>query len=265
MDILVAYQVRKITKFGFKLEMWPPHLARNLSWWYDGLQLVDSQKPPVRLFDVTLPGCVVIHPFLSLILSKELVCKFQPILRVIFTQVKSIMEGGYFYSAQQLVVTMTTGLVKRNKASLCYCKHKREPLKSKRKAIIIGRAGQRSIFNITWLLLASKVSSRKLLPYPWFRNNEKKWGCTEEHTIPRHPHETVGNRWTLESLSNLEKNFRGPKRETSELQKERQPFLRLFSVSTTLWVSLHPLPFTYQGTELVRKPPPPPPAAEQNQ
>lgn len=85
-------------------------------------------------------------PFLSSILSKELVCKFQPILRVIFTQVKYIKEGGYFYSAQQLVVTMTTGLVKRNKASLCYRKHKREPLKSRRKAIIIGAGRAKEYF-----------------------------------------------------------------------------------------------------------------------
>lgn len=33
---------------------------------------------------------------------------------------------------------MATGLVKCNKASLCYRKHKRETLKSKRKAIIVG-------------------------------------------------------------------------------------------------------------------------------
>lgn len=33
---------------------------------------------------------------------------------------------------------MATGLVKCNKASLCYRKHKRETLKSKRKAIIAG-------------------------------------------------------------------------------------------------------------------------------
>lgn len=32
---------------------------------------------------------------------------------------------------------MATGLVKCNKASLCYRKHKRETLKSKRKAIIV--------------------------------------------------------------------------------------------------------------------------------
>lgn len=129
-------QLLKKTVSGLKiLELW------KLNWYkLNRLQMTGiCPEAPRQLpaMDSTRACCK--SPFLPPVLSKELVCKSHPIFKAYFQLKWNLSrKGGYFYSAQQLLVTMTTGLVKCNKASLCYRKHKREPLKSKRKAIIIG-------------------------------------------------------------------------------------------------------------------------------